>query len=1019
MKFNHSLILFICLLLPIVGFASKPLPNSNNDDMRFDSSGELTIPLLEYNRLMAQAKNKKPAALMAYALSEAQVKVQVENRDGYNSAEVILHFTVQVYEDKWTLIPVLSTSVALLQAQVNNNPVALLSQQQGLYWTTDKAGTYSMQLRYRVDAISDQQGNKILPIQLASKAVSSQLTFILPGDKHEVSIIPAKGIKKQVLQNYTQIEAIIPATSGLHISWHSPKQEGYIISRAHYQGKVQDDDAVLWRAEYQLEAFSDAQLAVRLLPQYMILTNVLVDNKEAIVWLKEGYMHTFINGVGKHRITLLFQVNIENKAGLPEVALNILAVPVSHFELRLPGKKEINVSPKASIEQKITEQYTLANTYVPMSKKVVFNWSEAVPAEVKDALQAHASVYHALYAEEGVLHGQAQILYEVTRGETSMIQIMMPYHTQINRIRLAQGSVTDWRIEKEDKTNNTRLISIFLDRKMQGSFIVDVFYETLLSKTEKKQVPLLYVLNVHRQRGMLALLSGAELSLRPVTHKNIAKVGENQLPAAFHSTLSMPVAHTYKYTKNPLLTVQAIAPERKQGTFSAQVDTLISIADATLKGHASLEINVKSGSLMALQLQLPMGVNVLSLSSPALRIYQVKEHSQGQFVDIEFTREMQGQFRVEVSYERILAEQEDTQVPTIEVQGAQVEHGRIAIEALAAVEVQTASMQQLSSIDVNELPQQLILKTANPILLAYRYVHLPYQLHLKVTRHKELAVQNATIEQAQYETLFTDSGLAVTTIEYFIKNSRKQFLRLQLPENSTVWSVFVGGKREKPAQAEEGKQILIKMMNSSQGFSVEIIYASQIATWDKKGNIVATLPRPDIIVTRSIWDVYLPEGIFYQHLETNMDILQEGNIVSREQLQQRFRQPNSKTNNTLHINVPTQGVHYKFEKLYANTNKEEVGFELAYLSEDAQLWGQRLGYIAVLFLLLVIVAISFSLARQWIVILFGIAGLGLFYSIFFLGAIIMPLMITLFSALGGIIVITVIRYMWRKRSLRR
>ena len=51
-----------------------------------------------------------------------------------------------------------------------------------------------------------------------------------------------------------------------------------------------------------------------------------------------------------------------------------------------------------------------------------------------------------------------------------------------------------------------------------------------------------------------------------------------------------------------------------------------------------------------------------------------------------------------------------------------MEHGRIAIEALSALEVQASLVEQLSSLEINELPRQLVLKTTNPILLAYRYV---------------------------------------------------------------------------------------------------------------------------------------------------------------------------------------------------------------------------------------------------------------------------------------------------------
>jgi hypothetical protein len=182
---------------------------------------------------------------------------------------------------------------------------------------------------------------------------------------------------------------------------------------------------------------------------------------------------------------------------------------------------------------------------------------------------------------------------------------------------------------------------------------------------------------------------------------------------------------------------------------------------------------------------------------------------------------------------------------------AEVEQGRLAVEALAAVEVQVASAQQLSSLDPSELPQQLILKTTNPILLGYKYVHVdpPYELVLRMTRHREVDVQTAAIDRADYHTLFTADGLAVTTAHFSVRNSRKQFLRVRLPKGADLWSAAVDGKPEKPAISSNGSndaapEILVKVINSVQGFPVELIYATPVSVMDRLGRVNAHLPRP-------------------------------------------------------------------------------------------------------------------------------------------------------------------------------
>jgi hypothetical protein len=54
-----------------------------------------------------------------------------------------------------------------------------------------------------------------------------------------------------------------------------------------------------------------------------------------------------------------------------------------------------------------------------------------------------------------------------------------------------------------------------------------------------------------------------------------------------------------------------------------------------------------------------------------------------------------------------------------------------------------------------------------------------------------------------YTILFTSDGLAVTNARFMIRNSRKQFPRVEPPAGSTVWSAFVDGRPERPALGEE------------------------------------------------------------------------------------------------------------------------------------------------------------------------------------------------------------------------
>ncbi len=451
-------------------------------------------------------------------------------------------------------------------------------------------------------------------------------------------------------------------------------------------------------------------------------------------------------------------------------------------------------------------------------------------------------------------------------------------------------------------------------------------------------------------------------------------MGENQLPDFVRDSIDSTVAHTFKYADiAPALTIAATTPELVQGKFDAEVDTLVTLADVTLTGSASIEVHVKSGTVMELELELPDTLNLLNLTAPSLRTHQVRSDEDPQIVAVEFTQEMEGDFRIELTYERILEDGgsavndgSTVEVPSIRVRGAEVEQGRIAVEARSAVEIRPSVTDELTPLDVNELPRQLVLRAANPILLAYKYVQAdpPHRLALDVKRHRVLGTQEAVIDRAEYRTLFTRDGLFVTMAHFTVRNSRKQFLRVELPEGSEVWSVFVDGKSEQPALSSDpeegeaeadkaaGSSVLIKILNSSRGFPVQLVYATPGPPIRWLGKLEGTLPRPDILATTTQWDVYLPAEMGYGSISTNMELMVAGHRVQTKNVNDELArlQGNTGANEPigpLHIDVPTSGVHYAFKKLYANQAGETAWFSIRYSTAGGAATGQALNFLGV------------------------------------------------------------------------
>ncbi len=958
--------------------------------------GQVELPLEHYNSLVEASRypleipRKAPTG---YAIGGSEIEVTVQENENHSAwASIVARFSLEVLEDDWVSVPLLPVDTALQSALMDGAPLALSASPQGLSFNSKGKGTHKFELSYRTDARQFENGFT-LPIALIQSS-AAKLQVTLPGTGIDASIIPGSGLQRSESEGKTILRAAVPTSTMAQVSWRTGQPRKVSISRANYRGEERAQ-SIVWNAELSVELFSDQTETITLMPSTLTLTDLRIDGKPGVLFVEAGYFATTLKGKGEHAVKIGFQSPVAKEKGPSSIEFSIPEVPISKFELSLPGRKEVKVEPTSSVEIQVKDDRTKALAFVPMSSQVSFSWTESAPIEGSVPLSASAVLYQAFAAEEGVLSQRTFAQYEITRGETNLFEFDIPSGIQVNRISCNEAKITDWQIVN-GKAGEGSTLKVFLERKLSGNVSLTIESDRGLSGvgSDPFPLPLIKARDLKRERGMIVLLSNKELMLQPDQEQHLLRVGENQIPAEIRSLWKDPVSHTFKYVEDAVsLSVRAQPPERKAGRFDAVINTLVSLGEVSLSGSSTIEINVKSGSIEDLKLRLPPKVNFLGLTSPSLRTHTVTGGDEGQVVNVQFTQEMDGQFTLEVKYEQILSEaQADMGVPTPKVESAEIEQGRIAIEALSAVEVQPATATGLSSIDASELPQQVLLKTTNPILLAYKYVQAepPYKLGLKVTRHKQVDIQAATIDQAIYRTLFTADGIAVTSARFQIRNAREQFLRLTLPAGSEVWSLFVDGKAEKPALLESEKEklaesrVLIKIINSAQGFPVDLVYRTKISSFGYLGTQRALLAQPAIVVTHTRWEAYLPSQYSYGRVDTNMQLVESGSASGAD-----LRAVSSEMKSAaapgiaLQLQIPISGQRLVFEKLYANQGDEAAYFAVAYSVLLGKLLGLSLVGLAALALCFGMFLVGSGKTREGAVLsLLAIAALVTFIGIY-------------------------------------
>ncbi|MCF6320129.1 MAG: hypothetical protein L3J83_12785, partial [Proteobacteria bacterium] len=185
---------------------------------------------------------------------------------------------------------------------------------------------------------------------------------------------------------------------------------------------------------------------------------------------------------------------------------------------------------------------------------------------------------------------------------------------------------------------------------------------------------------------------------------------------------------------------------------------------------------------------------------------------------------------------------------------------------------------------------------------------------------------------------------------------------------------------------DSGKSaILIKMLNSVTGFPVVVVYATPISKMGLLGSISSQLPLPDMVVTHSFWDVFLPIGPNYQEITSNMTSIIKGRLVNANQQTAVDSMAKMQAGSLLNMKVPKQGIQYSFEKLYANKSDTLAGFEIRYASESGNHMGLLLSIVSVILIWLAIFLLKTGKTKQSKVIVTLIIGIvGLFISVGYL-----------------------------------
>lgn len=429
-------------------------------------------------------------------------------------------------------------------------------------------------------------------------------------------------------------------------------------------------------------------------------------------------------------------------------------------------------------------------------------------------------------------------------------------------------NLDDWKRDEKDG-----VLTVTLKSKVEGAYTLTIRTEAPVADVTKGlSMPAFAVRDVKKERGHLAISTAPDLRVK-TDAKGTTKLTEidlKDLPATL-APRAASFAIAYKYFESPWtlgLSVEKVKPRVTAETFS-----FVSIAEQLVTCSTTLRFSILYAGVSQFKVQLPPGVNDPDIEGDAIKHKEKTKSAKegdGDIWTVTLHSPQTGAYTLYMTFQREVKDKGGAVaftgprvIPIAETFDLERETGFLAFAARPDVEMSAPSIADLTPIDDKEIPTEYKRGITVPILMAFRYLRHPYSFSASIRQNEFAKVLVAVVEALRLSTTITLEGHTITDVAARVRNTREQYLRLELPGDAEIWSLFVAGIQETPFQTQEnGKMVtLVPIAKAARGdetFDVRLRFGRKQKALAVVDTIDLTAPPLNLPVLRLGWTVSLP-----------------------------------------------------------------------------------------------------------------------------------------------------------------
>ena len=389
---------------------------------------------------------------------------------------------------------------------------------------------------------------------------------------------------------------------------------------------------------------------------------------------------------------------------------------------------------------------------------------------------------------------------------------------------------------------------VHLPARIQSTSATKVFFRASLTpdgwlekwKTSEVEFPSVVIEGETKHTGAIAISTNEDLAIKPANIANLELLDETDKQKFELNRDNAPLAYQFVESDYRL----SLGLERLKPSVTARTYNYATIKPTQMLVHAELIYDIKQAGESEFKFELPLdSPRSISIRSKkdSLKDYRSEDSETARQWTVQLAKPRKGQVHLLVDFQVPLQESElaEIELAPVLVNDVNFQSSMFAVEGSSELDIEIET--EGRAVDVGEF-SEAVYQPGRYLLGAYSWPNEKLSLKVKSIRRPIYQLPSAIVQRAEMVTSISNNGRAQTAARFQLVTKQQPFLRIELPEDATLWSVQLDGQPAKP-QLQNGA-LLISLIGNKSGKlrDLQLVFESPARSFVLVGKIQTQAP---------------------------------------------------------------------------------------------------------------------------------------------------------------------------------